>query len=199
MSFFERFQSWFRNRKIDGTVDDELRFHLEKEVEQNVARGMPPEEARRQALIAFGGVQQTRENVSRVRWTHLVEVLGQDLRYGWRMLGKSPGFTVVTVLTLALGIGMNSAVFSLIEAVLFRALPAQHPEELVVLKWHALHRARMVSNRSYGDCAALITRDNPAGCSLSLPFFNQAQSQRLFSDVAAMAGALQLDLSLIHI
>jgi predicted permease len=195
VSLGKRFHAIFNTRTAQTDLNDELRFHMEKEVEQNVARGMPPEEARRQALIAFGGVQQTRENVSRVRWTHFVEVLGQDLRYGWRMLGKSPGFTVVTVLTLALGIGMNSAIFSLIDAVLFRALPAQHPEELVVLKWHALHRAKLVSNRSYGDCAAHITRDNPAGCSLSLPFFNQAQSQGLFSDVEAMAGALQLDLS----
>ena len=63
---------------------------MEKEIELNIARGMSPEEARRQALIAFGGVQQTRENVRRVRWTHFVEVLAQDLRYGRRMLGKSP-------------------------------------------------------------------------------------------------------------
>jgi predicted permease len=195
VSLPKRVLAIFNPGTAQGDLNDELSFHLEKEVEQNIARGMSPEEARRQALIAFGGVQQTRENVRQVRWTHFAEVLTQDLRYGRRMLLKSPGFTVVAVLTLALGIGMNSAIFSLINAVLFRALPAQHPEELVVLKWHALHRAKMVSNRSYGDCAALITRDNPAGCSLSLPFFNQAQSQGLFSDVAAMAGALQLDLS----
>src|SRR5215469_16819849 len=69
MSFSERLQSWFRNEKIDGTVDDELRFHLEKEVEQNVARGMSPDEARRQASISFGGVQQTRETLRQVRRT----------------------------------------------------------------------------------------------------------------------------------
>src|SRR5215472_17608887 len=131
---------------------------------------MSPDEARRQALIAFGGVQQTRENVSRVRWTHFVEVLAQDLRYGRRMLFKSPGFTAVAALTLALGIGMNSAIFSLIDAVLFRALPAQHPEELVVLKWHARHRAKMVGNRSYGDCALVRKPSDVARCSFSLPF-----------------------------
>jgi predicted permease len=195
MSFGKRFRAIFRPGAAQSDLNEELRFHLEKEVEQNIARGMSPEEARRQALIAFGGVQQTRENVRRVRWAYFSEVLSHDLRYGSRMLRKSPAFTVVAVLTLALGIGMNSAIFSLIDAVLFRALPAHNPEELVVLKWHARHRAKNVGNRSYGDCAARITVDNPSGCSLSLPFFIEAGSQGLFSDVAAMAGALQLDMS----
>ena len=186
---------WFGRKDVKGDLNDELQFHLEKEVEQNIARGMSRDEARRQALISFGGVQQTREHVRQVRWTHFTEILAQDLRYGWRILRKSPGFTTVALLTLALGIGMNTAIFSLIDAVLFRALPAKHPEELVLLKWHARHRTKMVGHRSYGDCAPRNTPDNPSGCSLSLPFFHEARSQGLFFDVAAFAGAPELDLS----
>jgi hypothetical protein len=195
VSFLKSFRSTFQRNKAQSDLDDELRFHLEKELEQNIARGMSLDEARRQALISFGGVQQTRENVLEVRWTHFAEVLALDLRYGWRILRKSVGFTTVAVLTLALGIGMNTAIFSLIDAVLFRALPAEHPEELVLLKWHARHDMKMVGHMSYGDCAPRNTPDNPVGCSLSLPFFNQARSQGVFSDVAAFAGTPELDLS----
>ena len=186
---------FFKRSTTQADLNDELLFHLEKEVEQNVARGLSPEEARREALIAFGGVQQTRENVRQVSRAHFAEILMQDLRYGRRVLGKSPGFTTVAVLTLALGIGMNTAIFTLIDAVLFRALPARRPEELVLLKWHARHRARMTSNGSYGDCASHNTKDDPVGCSLSLPFFNQARSLGVFSDAEAFAGAQRLDLS----
>src|SRR5262249_27755566 len=166
-------------RKAESELNDELRFHLEKEIEQNIARGMSTEEARRQALIAFGGVQQTRENVQHVRWTHFADVVAQDVRYAVRMLRKSPGFTVAAVLTLALGIGMNTAIFSLIDAVLFRALPASHPEELVLLQWHALHRPKMIGQRSYGFCDASNSQENPTGCSFSVPFFNAIRSRGL--------------------
>jgi predicted permease len=180
---------------MQADLSDELLFHLEKEVELNIARGLSPEESRRQALIAFGGVQQTREQVRQVSWTHFSGVLGHDLRYAWRLLGKTPGFTTVVVLTLALGIGMNSAIFSLIDAVLFRALPAQQPEGLMLLKWHAHNRPKMVGNRSYGDCALVVAPNDVGRCSLSMPFFNELRSQDVFSQVAAWAGALQLDLS----
>jgi predicted permease len=192
---FMFFRDFFHDKSSD--LEDELHFHLEKEVELNLARGMSPEEARRQALIAFGGVQQTRENVRQVRWTHFAEVLAQDSRYAWRMLRKSPGFSAACVAILAIGIGMNTAIFSLIEAALFRPLPAQHPEELVLLQWHAHRGPKPHGESTYGDCDNLVTETSAGGCSFSLPWLNQVRAQTgSFSTVAALAGAPRFDVSI---
>src|SRR5215471_4258526 len=181
----------------ENDLDDEMRFHLEKEIEQNVAAGMSATEARRRALITFGGVQQARESVKQVYWIHWWEILLNDGRYGLRMLRKSPAFTVAAVMILALGIGMNSAIFSLIDAVLFRTLPGKDPENLLLLRWHTHGSMKHLSYSSYGDCPDNSNeKQHRSGCSFSLPFFRAAQSRAdVFSDLAGFAGAPRLALS----
>src|SRR5262252_2521426 len=118
-------------RRAERELDDEIRAHLEMEAERNVADGMSPEEARLAARRSFGSVALARED-SRAMWGFWsLEILWQDLRYGVRMLLKNPGLTTIAVITLSLGVGANTAIFTLLDKVLIRTLPVERPDQLV--------------------------------------------------------------------
>jgi predicted permease len=120
----------------------------------------------------------------------------QDLRYGLRQLRKNTGFTAVVVTTLALGIGANTAIFSLIDALMLKSLPVQNPQTLVVLKWSALKKPQFQSSSSYGDCTTKFTEDDPSSCSFSRPFYDDLRAHAgAFRDVTAFAGKTELDMS----
>ncbi len=128
-----RFAALFRKEKLDQELDDELRGHLEMLIEENLRKGMTPQEARYAAVRSFGGFEQVKETYREQRGLRTIETFFQDLRYGLRMLSKNPRFTAVAVITLALGIGANTAIFSILNAVLARPLPYRDPDRIVMV------------------------------------------------------------------
>ena len=136
-----------KQRALNG-LEADIRDHLEREVQDNIDRGMPPDEARRQALIAFGNVTLAKE-AARAVWTWpRLEEIHQDVRYALRTFRRHPGFAAVIVLTLALGIGANTAIFSLFEAIMLRTMAMHDPDELVFVA-HGAQRSSPSSNYPY--------------------------------------------------
>lgn len=130
-AFLKRLADFFNKNRRELELAAEMDLHLQLHIEDNLRAGMTPQEARRQALLKLGGLEQTKQNYRDRRGLPLLETLLHDLRYGARMLRKTPGFTVIAVTILAFGIGSNTAVFSLIDALLLRSLAVPRPKELV--------------------------------------------------------------------
>src|ERR1017187_2829515 len=122
-----RLRSLFRRGRVEKDLEDEMQFHLDHRIEEEIANGASPEDARLAAMRAMDGLEFRKEQCRDARRVNLVEDLLQDLRYGARQLRHSPGFTLAAVLSLALGIGANTAIFQLLDAVRLRTLPVNAP------------------------------------------------------------------------
>ena len=186
-----------RSKRMLEELDADIREHIERETQDNIERGMSPEDARYAAQRKFGNVTRVKEDTREVWSIVWLEELSRDIRYGLRMLRNSPGFAAVAVLTLALGIGANTAIFSLFDSVILRSLPVENPSELVVLKWSARNAPRLHGYMNSGDCPSNMRfgEANPSGCSFSEPMFRKIANTNQFSGAAAFANSGPLALT----
>jgi putative ABC transport system permease protein len=176
MSILRRIANLFHRSKLDQEIEAELRSHIEMRAADNIAAGMSPKEARRDALLRFGNRAVLKERVTEADAQMFLDSIWQDLCYGLRVLRKSPGFAAVVILTLGLGIGANTAIFSVVDAVMLQPLPFRNPNQLVIV-WHTppqksfpgVHRF-VVSPANYIDWR----RQNDVFTSMSAIGFNRA-------------------------
>ena len=174
-----RFRFLSGRTQFEDGMDEEMRFHLEMKTREYLGGGMSPEEARASALRSFGNVPLLKEDSREVWGWRWLDDLLQDLRFTTRLLAKAPGFTLVVVLSLALGIGANTAIFTLIDAVLLKMLPIRNPQQLRQVLWAGPHdpgELRLRNAYSGGFCS-FDEPDVEMGCSFSYPTFDQVREQ----------------------
>src|SRR6266478_4295160 len=128
-----RLRSLFRRRRVEQELNEELQFHLERKIEEGIANGLSPKEARYAAMRAMDGLEQRKEEMRDMRRIHWLIDFADDVRYAIRSLRRTPGLTGLVVLTLALGIGMTTTPFSMVDALIFRPYPVPHPNDVVTL------------------------------------------------------------------
>jgi predicted permease len=146
-----RWRALFRKEQLERELEDELRFHLERETAQNLRNGMNPDDAHYSALKSFGPMERSKEECRDARRVRFIEEFVQDVRYGKRLLAKNPGVTLIAIVTLALGIGANTAIFTVVNAFLLRPLPYGEPDRLVMVDSQHRGQSIGVSFSDYED------------------------------------------------
>ncbi len=191
MSFLNNFaggvRNLFRKKQAEREMDDELRAYLDAAAQEKMRSGMSPEQARREARMEMGSTDAVKEGIRGAGWESTLEALGQDIRYGTRQLRRSPGLTAVAIISLALGIGANTAIFSMLNAVLLKSLPVRNPGQLVLLEWVSQAWPQVMDSLSGsmdGDDSGRTT-----STSFSYPAYEQLRDHsEAFASTAALAG-----------
>jgi hypothetical protein len=179
-SAMKRILNWFRLGKLDADLDRELQYHIDRRVTDLIHSGLPEPEARRRVALELGGTMQVREEVRDIWLTRWLRDFVYDLRFSARSFLRSPSFTATTVLSLALGIGATTAIYSLIDQVVLRALPVDHPERLVLIDWNGEQRAEISGS---------------GGNLMSYPICRDLQQQQQFFDGVLCSAKTTINLS----
>src|SRR5215813_11482951 len=174
-----RIFNWFRLRRLEGDLNRELQYHIDRRVSDLIRSGLPEPEARRRAALELGGVTQVREEVRDMWLTRWLRDFVYDLRFSARSFLRSPSFTATAVLSLALGIGATTAIYSLVDQVVLRALPVDHPERLVLIDWNGEQLAETLGS------------DNL----MSYPICQDLQQQKQFFDGVLCRASTTINLS----
>src|SRR5713101_8456525 len=175
----KRMLNWFRLRKLEGDLDRELKYHIDRRVSDLIHSGLPEPEARRRAALELGGATQVREEVRDIWLTRWLRDFVYDLRFSARSFLRSPSFTATAVLSLALGIGATTAIYSLVHQVVLNALPVDHPERLVLIDWNGDQLAETFGSYNL----------------MSYPICRDLQQQKRFFDGVFCRAATAINLS----